>query len=308
MDSQLSLKKDELDRTVRSLSTDFQLQLRIPDLTLSPSKRRQQHRNGDQERSEHIYLCAYRLKFQDPNRLAICLTRFRAQADEHLKNWIRKPRADRDTTPSKPFGPHPSHARLASKERAELQDFLLQLLKDDNIANRQRSKHSKRKSDEFPDPSSKRSRNSFEGSPICESINSAPARYETVASTSHLSIGRPPRGAGTPSFTSGIVNSATNSFASTQPSSFGIRPFNSRKVSLAPTVFTNDYAPSTQATTVTNTLFKGSHHPFQAAQPTLASNASLVWRHCCGEPPSMVTSLDMVLQCHCPIANVFTAK
>ncbi|KLP22700.1 qde-1 RNA-dependent RNA polymerase (RdRP) [Fusarium fujikuroi] len=276
MAGQLSLKKaeqakDELDRTVRSLSTDFQLQLHIPDLTLSPSKRRQQHRNGDQERSEHIYLCAYRLKFQDPNRLAICLTRFREQADEHLKNWIRKPRADPDTTPSKSFGPPRSHARLASEERAELQDFLLQLLKDDNIASRQRSKHSKRKSDEFPDPSSKRSRNSFEGSPACESIDSIPVRSRAVASSSRLLTGRPARGAGTSSFTNGI---ATASFASTQPSSFGTRSFNSSKVSLAPTVFTNDYAPSTQATTVTNTSFKRSQLPFQATQPSLTSNAT----------------------------------
>ncbi|ENH69849.1 Putative RNA-dependent RNA polymerase 2 [Fusarium oxysporum f. sp. cubense race 1] len=279
MASQLSSRKgepakDELDRIVRSLSTDFQLQLHIPDLTLSPSKRRQQHRNGDQERSEHIYLCAYRLKFQDPNRLAICLTRFREQADEHLKNWIRKPRADPDTAPSKSFGPHRPHTRLTSEERAELQDFLLQLLKDDNIANRQRSKYSKRKSDEFPDPSSKKSRNSFEGSPACESIDSIPVRSRAVASSSRLSTGRPARGAGTSSFTNGIVNSATTSFASTQPSSFGIRSFNSSKVSLAPTVSTNDYAPSTQATTVTNTSFKRSQHPFQSTQPSFSSNAT----------------------------------
>ncbi|EXK40988.1 hypothetical protein FOMG_04545 [Fusarium oxysporum f. sp. melonis 26406] len=279
MASQLSSRKgepakDELDRTVRSLSTDFQLQLHIPDITLSPSKRRQQHRNGDQERSEHIYLCAYRLKFQDPNRLAICLTRFREQADEHLKNWIRKPRADPDTAPSKSFGPHHPHTRLTSEERAELQNFLLQLLKDDNIANRQRSKYSKRKSDEFPDPSSKKSRNSFEGSPACESIDSIPVRSRAVASSSRLSTGRPARGAGTSSFTNGIVNSATTSFASTQPLSFGIRSFNFSKVSLAPTVSTNDYAPSTQATTVTNTSFKRSQHPFQSTQPSFSSNAT----------------------------------
>ncbi|KAF5965753.1 RNA-dependent RNA polymerase 2 [Fusarium coicis] len=279
MASQLSPRKgeqakDELDRTIRSLSTDFQLQLHIPDLTLSPSKRRQQHRNGDQERSEHIYLCAYRLKFQDPNRLAICLTRFREQADEHLKNWIRKPRADPDTTPSKSFGPHRQRTRLTSEERAELQDFLLQLLKDDNIANRQRSKYSKRKSDEFSDPSSKRSRNSFEGSPACDSIDSIPVRSRAVVSSSGLSTGRPARGAGTSSFTNGIGHSATTSFASTQPSSFGARSFNSSKVSLAPTVFTNDYAPSTPATTVTNTSFKRSQLPFQATQPSFTSNVA----------------------------------
>ncbi|KAF4444402.1 hypothetical protein F53441_11126 [Fusarium austroafricanum] len=273
--------KDELDRTIRSLSTDFQLQLHIPDLTLSPTKRRLQHRTGDQERSESIYLRARYLKFQDPNRLSICLTRFREQADEHLKNWIRKPHDDPDTIPSKSsfYDPHRQRTRLTSEERAGLQSFLLKLLQDDNIAYRQRTRP-KRRSDEFSDSNSspKRSRNSFEGSPSCDSIDSIPVRSRATvasASSSCLSTGRPARGvgAGTSLLSNGITSNTTTSFSSTQPSnlSFGVRSFNSSKASLAPSVFTNDYATSTQATTVTNTSFntsfKRSQPAFQSTQP-----------------------------------------
>ncbi|KAM0345777.1 hypothetical protein ACHAPU_006130 [Fusarium lateritium] len=264
--------QDELNRTIRSLSTDFKLQLQIPDPTLSPSKRRAQYRSEDQALSDAIYLCAYRLKFQDPNRLSICFTRFRQEADDHLKNWIRKPRGDPDTTPVKSSWNDQRGHRLTPQERTELQTLLLRLLKDDNIATQPRSRHStsKRRSDEFPNSSSKRSRNSFDGSPVCDSIDDIPVRSTAFASGS-VSTGRPARGAGTTSFSNGAT---ATPFSSTQPLSFGVRSFNSSKASLAPSVFsstTNDFATSTQATTITNTSFKDPRTSFQATQPSLST-------------------------------------
>ncbi|KAM0224801.1 hypothetical protein ACHAQD_001596 [Fusarium lateritium] len=260
--------QDELIRTIRSISFDFQLQLEIPDPTLSPSKRRAQYRTEDQALCDAIYLCAYRLRFQDPNRLAVCFTRFREQADDHLNNWIRKPRGDPDTTPVKSSrnDPHGRGYRLSSQERTELQTLLLRLLKDDDIANQPRTRHStsKRRSDEFPNSSSKRSRNSFDGSPACDSIDNIPVRSTAIASSS-VSTGRPARGAGT---FSNRVAASTTSFSNTQPLSFGSRSFNSSKASLAPTVFsaTNDIAPSTQATVLTNSSFKDPRTSFRATQ------------------------------------------
>ncbi|WZH44240.1 RNA dependent RNA polymerase-domain-containing protein [Fusarium acuminatum] len=267
--------QDELIRTIRSISSDFQLQLQIPDPTLSPSKRRAQYHTEDEALCDAIYLCAYRLKFQDPNRLAICFTRFREQADDHLKNWIRKPRGDPDTTPVKSSwnDPHGRGYRLTSQERTELQTLLLRLLKDDTIANQPRIRHStsKRRSDEFQDSSSKRSRNSFDGSPACDSIDNIPVRSTAIASSS-LSTGRPARGAGTTSFTNRVAASTT-SFSNAQPLSFGSRSFNSSKASLAPTVFsaTNDTAPSTQATVLTNSSFKDPRTSFRATQSSFKS-------------------------------------
>jgi hypothetical protein len=264
--------KEELNRTIRSISSEFQLQLQIPDPTLSPSKRQLQRRNEEQERCDAIYFRAQFLKFQDPNRLSICLTRFREQADDHLTNWIRKPRGDHDTTPIKSsFGdPHRHRARLTSEERGELQEYLLRLLRDDNIASQQRSRAAKRRSDEFADPSSKRSRNSFDGSPACDSIDDIPVRSRAVDSSGRLSAGRAARRPGTASFSNGVPSSVT-SFSSTQPQSlsFGHGSFNSSKASLAPTVFsaTTNGAPSTQTTILTNSSFKGSRTSFQSSQP-----------------------------------------
>ncbi|KAJ4169693.1 hypothetical protein NW754_005841 [Fusarium falciforme] len=187
--SRRSQAQEELNRTIRSLSFDFQLDLELPDPTLSPSKRRLQRRTKEQERADAIYRRAHYLKFQDPNRLSRCFGRFREQADEHLRHWIEKPRADPDTTPRATNGPHRS--RLSPEERAELQEFLLQLLKDDNLVNQPRARYSKRNSDEFPDPSAKRYRNSTDGpgaeSP-CNSVDDIPVR----SSTSNRSFaGRP---------------------------------------------------------------------------------------------------------------------
>ncbi|RFN44855.1 hypothetical protein FIE12Z_10956 [Fusarium flagelliforme] len=269
--------KEELDRAIRSISSDFQLQLQIPDPTLSPSKRQLQRRSEDQERCNAIYYRAQFLKFKDPNRLSICFTRFREQADEHLTNWIRKPRADLDTTPIKSsYGdPHRQSARLTSEERGQLQELLLRLLRDDNIASQPRSKAAKRRSDEFPDPSSKRSRNSFDGSPACDSIDDIPVRSRAVDS-SRVSTGRPARRSGTASFSNGAP-SAVTSFTSTQPQSlsFGAGSLNSSKVSLATSIFSANTtgAPSTQTTVFSNSSFKGAgpRTSFQSSQPNYRS-------------------------------------
>ncbi|GKT99639.1 unnamed protein product [Fusarium langsethiae] len=264
--------KEELDRTIRSISSEFQLQLQIPDPTLSPSKRQLQRKNEEQERCNAIYYRAQFLKFKDPNRLSICFTRFREQADEHLTNWIRKPRGDPDTTPIKSsFGdPHRHRARLTSEERGELQEYLLRLLYDNNIASQQRSRTAKRRSDEFSDHSPKRIRNSFD-SPA-DSIDDIPVRSRAVDLNGHVPAGRAARrsGTGTASFSNGVTTPVT-SFSSTQPQSlsFGPGSFNSSKASLDPTVFsttTND-APSTQTTVLTNSSFRGSRTSFQSSQP-----------------------------------------
>ncbi|KAL6354080.1 hypothetical protein LRP88_12413 [Fusarium phalaenopsidis] len=266
--SRRSQAQEELNRTIRSLSFDFQLDLELPDPTLSPSKRRLQRRTKEQERADAIYRRAHYLKFQDPNRLSRCFGRFREQADEHLRHWIEKPHADPDTTPRATNGPHRS--RLSPEERAELQEFLLRLLKDDNLVNQPRAGYSKRNSDEFPDPSAKRYRNSTDGpgaeSP-CNSVDDIPVRSST---SSRSFAGRPAaHDAGTAAATtrsatrssahSNGVQSATTSFSNSQALSFGNKSFNSSKVSLAPTVFSavnDDCAASTQTTVMTNQSFK----------------------------------------------------
>ncbi|KAG8665411.1 hypothetical protein FPOAC2_10482 [Fusarium poae] len=264
--------REELDRTIRAISSEFQLQLQIPDPTLSPSKRQLQRRNEEQERCNAIYYRAQFLKFKDPARFSICLTRFREQAEDHLTNWIRKPRGDSDTTPIKSsFGdPHRHSARLTSEERGELQEYLLRLLNDNNIASQHRSRTAKRRSDEFEGYSSKRSRNSFD-SPSVDSIDDIPVRSRAVDSDGRVPAGRAARRSGTASFPNGVTTPGT-SFSSTQPQSlsFGPGSFNSSKASLAPTVFSasTNGAPSTQTTVLTNSSFKGPRTSFQSSQPS----------------------------------------
>ncbi|KAM0427592.1 hypothetical protein ACHAPT_007553 [Fusarium lateritium] len=261
--SRRSQAQEELNRTIRSLSFDFQLQLELPDPTLSPSKRRLLRRTAtkEQERADDIYRRAHYLKFQDPNRLSKCLGRFREQADEHLRHWIQKPRADPDTTPRESNGPH----RLSSEERAVLQKFLLQLLQDDDIVNQPRSRYSKRNSDEFPDPNAKRSRNSTDGpgadSP-CNSVDDIPVRSSTSKRSFAGRPAAPDAGTSTPTRSTTRSNGAistTTSFSNSQALSFGNRSFNSSKISLAPTVFSvaaDDCGASTQTTVITNRSFK----------------------------------------------------
>ncbi|KAM0230708.1 hypothetical protein ACHAPO_008991 [Fusarium lateritium] len=261
--------REELDRTIRAISSEFQLQLQIPDPTLSPSKRQHQRRDEEQERCDAIYYRAQFLKFKDPTRLSICLTRFREQADDYLTNWIRKPHGDPDTTPIKSiFGdPHGRRKRLTSEERGELQEYLLRLLNDNNITSQQRSRTAKRRSDEFEDYSSKRSRNSFD-SPSVDSIDDIPVRSRAV-DLDGRPAGRAARRSGTASFPNGVASPVT-SFSSTKPQSlsFGPASFNSSKASLAPTVFSasTNGAPSTQTTVLTNSSFKGSRTSFQSSQ------------------------------------------
>ncbi|RGP62108.1 hypothetical protein FLONG3_10335 [Fusarium longipes] len=265
--------KEELDRAIRSISSEFQLQLQIPDPTLSPSKRQLQRRNEEQERCHAIYYRAHFLKFKDPSRLSICFTRFREQADDHLINRIRKPHGDHDMTPIKSSfsDPHRHRPRLTSEERGELQSYLLQLLKDNNVASQQRSKTAKRRSDEFEfsDPSSKRSRNSFDGAPACDNVDDIPVRSRVADLGGRVPAGRAARRPG-PALSNGVSSSST-SLSSTQPQSllYGSGSFNSSKASLAPTVFsaTTNGAPSTQTTVLTDSSFRGSRASFRSTQP-----------------------------------------
>ncbi|KAM5351031.1 hypothetical protein ACJ41O_003754 [Fusarium nematophilum] len=290
--------QDELNRQIRSLNADFQLQLQIPDPTLSPSKRRLQHRTEEEARCGAIYRRAHYLKFKDPNRFSVCLGRFREQADEYLRRWVRKPRADLDTTPVKSLLDDPHRSRLSPQERGELQAFLLGLLQDDNIVSQQRARHPKRASDEFPDPSAKRCRNSTGGgdSP-CHGIDDIPVRTRT---STRESAGRPERtDAGTSASFNGVSSSSTTTTTTTtsfsnslsrpfgtrpinstslsfesRPAnfhslSFGARSVNSSKISLAPSVFsatTDDYAASTQTTVVSDRSFKDAQGAFSLRQ------------------------------------------
>ncbi|KAL7960432.1 RNA dependent RNA polymerase domain-containing protein [Trichoderma compactum] len=69
----------ELDRIISRLNDDFALQLRKPDVTLSPRKYREPQRSDEEARIDDIYQKIQQLHYRGGNRLADCLGLFQIQ-------------------------------------------------------------------------------------------------------------------------------------------------------------------------------------------------------------------------------------
>lgn len=166
---------DEFYRIIRSLNDEFQLCLSVPDRSLSPHRRKLQPRGEEQERIDNIYSRAQHLYFTNFSHLSLCIADFRSQADGLLKEWVHKPQGDPDTTPTNStIDPLRGRSFLySSRARADLQQALLDILN----AHRPRS-WSKRPSDEFPDPNSKRSK--CPSGPQSEDVDDIPVRTKAA--------------------------------------------------------------------------------------------------------------------------------
>lgn len=130
---------DELNRIIGGLNDTFALQLRPPDVTLSPRKYRERQRSDEEARIDDIYTRIRRLHFGRDDRLVECLGHFRRQGQNIIKAASRN-----------------SSNRVATTTRALLQECLLEILR--NVNNLESKEWSKRVSDEIPDNSPKRAR------------------------------------------------------------------------------------------------------------------------------------------------------
>ncbi|KAF7559150.1 hypothetical protein G7046_g5006 [Stylonectria norvegica] len=238
---------EELNRKIRSINDDFRLHLRVPDPTLSPSRRKQQVRSEEQERVDAIYNRAQYLHFKHPTQLSIRIGRFRNQAEELLRQWVNKPNADPDTTPTRTRSSAPLRNRSSPEERTALQKLLLELLVQDIDSTR--SRWPKRRSDEFPDPNAKRSKASDSRA---DSVDDIPVRTKTATPPE-----RPED--------SGVRGASNYSFQSRSFTTH--RSANSSKLSLAPTVFSvavEDNFPNSQTTIDNDSFRKGTQDSYPA--------------------------------------------
>lgn len=106
----------ELDRIISRLNDDFALQLRKPDVTLSPRKYRERQRSDEEARVDDIYQKIQQLHYRGDNRLADCLGLFQIQGRLILSDAAS-------------LGPT---RYLSPNVRALLQERLLKILRDIN--------------------------------------------------------------------------------------------------------------------------------------------------------------------------------
>ncbi|RFU75765.1 hypothetical protein TARUN_6524 [Trichoderma arundinaceum] len=130
----------ELDRIIRRLNDTFALQLRKPDVTLSPRKYRERRRSDEDARIDDIYQRIRFLHYGGEDRLATCLGRFQQQGRMIL------------TDPAS----HNPGRQLSATTRALLQECLLEILR--NADDSESKQWSKRVSEEIPEYTPKRAR------------------------------------------------------------------------------------------------------------------------------------------------------
>ncbi|KAL6804832.1 RNA dependent RNA polymerase domain-containing protein [Trichoderma sp. SZMC 28013] len=106
----------ELDRIINRLNDDFALQLRKPDVTLSPRKYRERQRSDEEARIDDIYQKIQQLHYRGGNRLADCLGLFQIQGRLILSDA-------ESLSPTR---------YLTTSVRALLQERLLKILRDIN--------------------------------------------------------------------------------------------------------------------------------------------------------------------------------
>ncbi|KAH6606910.1 hypothetical protein Trco_006063 [Trichoderma cornu-damae] len=170
-----------LDRIIRMLNDTFALQLRKPDVTLSPRKYRERPRSDEESRVDDIYRKIHFLHHGKDNRLATCLGRF-----QHEGRAILSELASRN-----------SDALISAATRALLQECLLEILR--NVDDPESKQWSKRESEETPEYAPKRARG--QGQPPYsyehhDAVDALPVRsiYSFASSGAAGASGGRPRG------------------------------------------------------------------------------------------------------------------
>lgn len=110
---------------VDKLNLGYNLDLRVPDLRLSPKKRKEAQKTDDDVRAERIHSLIRQLASQCPDILSRIELQFNQEARAIRSNWVRKPRAAVDILPVTDALPRASNV----VERRELQECLLHMLK-----------------------------------------------------------------------------------------------------------------------------------------------------------------------------------
>ncbi|KAK5989817.1 RNA-dependent RNA polymerase 1-like protein [Cladobotryum mycophilum] len=216
--------KEELDRIVGRLNANFGLQLRGPDPTLSPSRRRDQRRSQEEHLNDVLYERIRVLHYKRDKRLADGLGHFQIRAREILsppRNGIGVSRVD----------------------RAALQTCLFNLLPDVNSANQSTWK---RRSDEGLHATPKRAR--------------APQDYDYPSAVDHLPVrSRASTAANFPEYTGSINMSMEEIIPSTYQNPLSPnRFFASSRASRPSDVFSSVYS---EATAVISQITIDSHYP-----------------------------------------------
>lgn len=135
---------------VDKLNRGFNLDLRVPDLTWSPKKRRAAQTTAEDALAEHIHSLIRQLALPRPGDLLEIERRFEQEARAICSNWVSKPRAVPDLLPVTPALPKASNV----VERAQLRDCLLEIIlpfhrDHQNRQQAERSRNRKRLSDEI---------------------------------------------------------------------------------------------------------------------------------------------------------------
>ncbi|KAL6909147.1 RNA dependent RNA polymerase domain-containing protein [Trichoderma evansii] len=131
---------EELDRIIRRLNDNFALQLRKPDVTLSPRKNRERRRNDEEARVDSIYQKIRQLYYTRDDRLAAYIGHFEQRGRLILSRSISRS----------------SSNSTSAANRALLQQCLLDILSE--VYDPESRQWSKRESEELPEGSPKRAK------------------------------------------------------------------------------------------------------------------------------------------------------
>lgn len=135
---------------VDKLNLGYNLDLRVPDLGLSPRKRKEAQTTAEDALAERIHALIRQLASQSPEILSEIELRFKQEARAICSNWVPKPRAVPDLLPVTSALPWAYNAVERGKLRECLLEILLPYHRD--LRNRQarKSRSCKRLSDEIP--------------------------------------------------------------------------------------------------------------------------------------------------------------
>ncbi len=124
-----------VERVIRNLNSDYRLGVRIPDPSLSPTRRKELGEHDEHfARSDSICRGIQFLFYQRGDALDIVLDSFFNEAKAASLRWVPKPRADPSTIPS---ASAPPKARTADQQLG-LQTILMSII-DTSVAQKKRS-------------------------------------------------------------------------------------------------------------------------------------------------------------------------
>lgn len=284
-------RPDSVDKIICNLNLEYNLAIELPDKSLTPSHRRQRARfDAGFDLCDKIYRGIHFLYYQNETALSNVLHSFHYESKAACQKWVPKPRADPDSLPSS------TDACRASTpgERLELQTLLLGLIdrlkaslqqprlsmasvvedQPDGYTSVTPPSKSKRPAREEPDGSTKRVKggqqqqeeeDDDEAQQLFDAIDKVPVRQR-------VGISRPPD----PRPNSAALTARSTLMRNLDTSLYRASE-NTSKVSMVPSIFSEDGTPpATQSTVEATTEEKKRLAVYRSSQGSFQPTSSIL--------------------------------